>query len=291
MSTAAETLRCRDVHVTLGGHRILSGVDLTLRRGEVTVLVGPNGAGKSTLFSVLAGDLSPRSGTVHVRTEDGADPVPVSEVRPRALARVRAVQMQDSRLSFAFTARATVEMGRAPWAGTAEEERDEAVVEHALGLSETRALAQQPVPVLSGGERARVAFARALAQETGVLLLDEPTAALDIRHQERVFAAVAERAAAGATVLVIVHDLSLAAAYADRIVLLHEGRVRADGPPSQVLDAALLSEVYDHPVAVTTVPGTDELLVVPLRGRPAAPCTPPPPHLTPPLPQAQEAIA
>ncbi|MGY5764019.1 ATP-binding cassette domain-containing protein [Brachybacterium sp. DNPG3] len=160
------------------------------------------------------------------------------------------------------------------WTGTAEEERDAEVVELALAASETRALAEQQVPVLSGGERARVAFARALAQETGILLLDEPTAALDIRHQERVFAVVAERAAAGAAVLVILHDLSLAAAYADRILLLHDGRIRADGAPSDVLDAALLSEVYDHPVTVTVVPGTDDLLVVPRRGPAAAPSRP-----------------
>ncbi|MBK0332771.1 heme ABC transporter ATP-binding protein [Brachybacterium sp. MASK1Z-5] len=273
------TLACEDVHVELGGTEILRGIDLTLRSGEVTVLVGPNGAGKSTLFAVLAGDLAPRTGRVRIAADADGRLEDVSSIRPLLLARMRAVQMQDSRLSFAFTARASVEMGRAPWVGTDEEERDDAVVESAMRASETLALAGQQVPVLSGGERARVAFARALAQETGILLLDEPTAALDIRHQERVIATARERAAQGATVLVIVHDLSLAGAYADRIVLLSDGLVVADGSPAEVLDAALLSSVYDYPVTVLNAPGTDERLVVPLRGR--APASPAPSLDTP----------
>lgn len=264
------TLACEDVRVELGGAEILRGIDLTLRSGEVTVLVGPNGAGKSTLFSVLAGDLAPRTGSVRIAADADGRLEDVASIRARLLARMRAVQMQDSRLSFAFTARASVEMGRAPWAGTDEEERDDAVVESAMRASETLALAGQQVPVLSGGERARVAFARALAQETGIMLLDEPTAALDIRHQECVIATARERAAQGATVLVIVHDLSLAGAYADRIVLLSDGLIVADGSPVEVLDAALLSKVYEHPVTVLTAPGTGERLVVPLRGRATA---------------------
>lgn len=277
LSPGEVTLEARGVTVHLGGTPILTEVDLDLRRGEVTVLVGPNGAGKSTLFGVLAGDIAPRAGTVRIIAGSPAaggsasrELADVSALRPKELSRRRAVQMQDSRLAFSFTARDAVEMGRAPWVGTPEEERDDEVIAAALAAGEVTHLAARQVPSLSGGERSRVAFARLLAQETEILLLDEPTAALDIRHQEHVIAAARARARAGATVMVIVHDLSLAAAYADRIVLLEGGRVRAVGSPAEVLTAELVSEVYQHPVTVLTAPEGGELLIVPVRRRPDA---------------------
>ena len=277
LSPGEVTLEARGVTVHLGGTPILTEVDLDLRRGEVTVLVGPNGAGKSTLFGVLAGDIAPLAGTVRIIAGSPAaggsasrELADVSALRPKELSRRRAVQMQDSRLAFSFTARDAVEMGRAPWVGTPEEERDDEVIAAALAAGEATHLAPRQVPSLSGGERSRVAFARLLAQETEILLLDEPTAALDIRHQEHVIAAARGRARAGATVMVIVHDLSLAAAYADRIVLLEDGRVRAVGSPAEVLTAELLSEVYQHPVTVLTAPEGGELLIVPVRRRPDA---------------------
>ena len=277
LSPGEVTLEARGVTVHLGGTPILTEVDLDLRRGEVTVLVGPNGAGKSTLFGVLAGDIAPLAGTVRIIAGSPAaggsasrELADVSALRPKELSRRRAVQMQDSRLAFSFTARDAVEMGRAPWVGTPEEERDDEVIAAALAAGEVTHLAARQVPSLSGGERSRVAFARLLAQETEILLLDEPTAALDIRHQEQVIAAARARARAGATVMVIVHDLSLAAAYADRIVLLEDGRVRAVGSPAEVLTAELLSEVYQHPVTVLTAPEGGELLIVPVRRRPDA---------------------
>lgn len=277
LSPGEVTLEARGVTVHLGGTPILTEVDLDLRRGEVTVLVGPNGAGKSTLFGVLAGDIAPLAGTVRIIAGSPAaggsasrELADVSALRPKELSRRRAVQMQDSRLAFSFTARDAVEMGRAPWVGTPEEERDDEVIAAALAAGEVTHLAARQVPSLSGGERSRVAFARLLAQETEILLLDEPTAALDIRHQEHVIAAARARARAGATVMVIVHDLSLAAAYADRIVLLEDGRVRAVGSPAEVLTAELLSEVYQHPVTVLTAPEGGELLIVPVRRRPDA---------------------
>ena len=277
LSPGEVTLEARGVTVHLGGTPILTEVDLDLRRGEVTVLVGPNGAGKSTLFGVLAGDIAPLAGTVRIIAGSPAaggsasrELADVSALRPKELSRRRAVQMQDSRLAFSFTARDAVEMGRAPWVGTPEEERDDEVIAAALAAGEVTHLAARQVPSLSGGERSRVAFARLLAQETEILLLDEPTAALDIRHQEKVIAAARARARDGATVMVIVHDLSLAAAYADRIVLLEDGRVRAVGSPAEVLTAELVSEVYQHPVTVLTAPEGGELLIVPVRRRPDA---------------------
>ncbi|MBV7411466.1 heme ABC transporter ATP-binding protein [Dermabacteraceae bacterium TAE3-ERU27] len=255
-------LSARDVCLTLGGNLILDGVCLDIEAGQTTVLVGPNGAGKSTLFGVLAGDLQPDSGTVKLRGRSLAD------YDHLELSRLRAVQLQQSQLAFSFTVHDTVLMGRAPWKGTAREEDDLAVVAAALDTADMSRLAQRPVPVLSGGERARGAFARLLAQETPLLLLDEPTAALDIHHQERLAAHARELSREGTAVVMIVHDLSLAAAYADRVVLMREGRICADGTPREVFTAPLLSEVYDHPILVLTDPHTGSPLIVPSRTQP-----------------------
>ena len=141
---------------------------------------------------------------------------------------------------------------------------DRAVAE-AMRRTETTAFAGRPFPALSGGEQARVALARVLAQRTPVLLLDEPTAALDLRHQELVLAAVRDRAAAGAAVLVVLHDHGLAAAYADRACVLAAGRVRGEGPPAEVFTAELLSDVYQHDVEVLAHPRTGAPLVLPRR--------------------------
>ncbi|GCE76326.1 heme ABC transporter ATP-binding protein [Cellulomonas biazotea] len=256
-------LRARGVRLAYGRTVVLDGVDLDVRAGEVVALVGPNGAGKSTLLGVLAGDPRPDRGQVLL------DDVDVRR-RPLAeLARRRAVMPQEHRVSFPFRVREVVAMGRHPWRGTAREDADERVVQAAMDDADVLALADRTHPTLSGGERARVAFARALAQEGAVLLLDEPTAALDVRHQEAVLGRARAAARDGAGVVVVLHDLTLAAAYADRVVVLDHGRVRADGPPRDVLTAALLSDVYRHPVEVVerpgAAPGSAELVVLPVR--------------------------
>lgn len=245
------------LQVRLGGREVLSGVDLSLTPGEVVALVGPNGAGKSTLLAALAGDVTPHAGSVHIGGR------PVEQVRDAELARLRAVQVQESRLAFAFTVAEVVEMGRAPWQRTATAAQDDAAIAHAMAVTEIEQLAAQPYPTLSGGEKARTAFARVLAQDTGVLLLDEPTAALDIRHQEVTLGRARAAADAGAAVVVVLHDLTLAAAYADRMVLLDQGRVVLDGPPAAVCDPTLLSEVYRYPV--TVLHDDVGILVVPVR--------------------------
>ena len=254
-------VRARGVVVTLGGATVLGGVDLDVEVGEVVALVGPNGAGKSTLLAVLAGDLTPGAGQVRIDAE------PVRGLRLGDLARRRAVLTQEVRLSFPFEVGEVVRMGRAPWRGTSAEDRDDEVVAAVMTTAEVGHLATRRFPTLSGGEKARTSFARVLAQQPRLLLLDEPTAALDIRHQEAVLAEARRLASAGGTaVVVVLHDLSLAAAWADRVVLLDGGRVRGDGPPGAVLDGAVLSEVYGHPIEVVRRPGGDELVVLPVRG-------------------------
>lgn len=249
------------VDVVLGGRRILHGVDVEARAGEVVALVGPNGAGKSTLLGVLSGDVALAGGGVEV---DGRA---LDDWSHHELALRRAVLPQQVAVSFPFRVVDVVRMGRAPWAGTPADERDDEVVLRCLQLTDTVHLAGRSFPTLSGGERARVALARALAQDAQVLLLDEPTAALDLHHQELVLEVGRARADAGDAVVVVLHDLGLAAAHADRVVIVSGGSVVADGPPTEVLTPDRLSAVYHHDVEVLAHPETGALLVLPRRGR------------------------
>lgn len=253
-------IRVAGVDVTLGGAPILRDASLTVDPGELVALVGPNGAGKSTLLKVMCGDVAVERGDVALFGRD------LRHWSGLEAARHRAVQTQQARVSFAFTAREVVQMGRAPWHATAEAIRDDEVVAAAMRLTETVALAARRMPTLSGGESARISFARALAQETAVLLLDEPTAALDLRHQEMELTHMRDRADQGVAVVVVLHDLSLAGAYADRLVLLSGGKVVADGTPREVLRPELLERVYRQRVTVIPDPATGAPVVLPLRG-------------------------
>ncbi|WP_458040270.1 MULTISPECIES: heme ABC transporter ATP-binding protein [Bacteria] len=238
---------------------ILDDAAIDVRAGEVHALVGPNGAGKSTLFGVLAGDVSPVAGTVHL------DGVELRGHRPRDLARLRAVLLQQNAVSFPFSVIEVVRMGRAPWARTPQEDDDDARVAEAMRVTEIAVLADRTVTSLSGGERARVALARVLAQSTGILLLDEPTAALDLKHQEDVLRVVRDRARAGDAVAIVLHDLNAALALADRVTLLDAGRVVATGSAAEVLTADRIAAVYRQAVDVFPHPVTGVPLVVPRR--------------------------
>lgn len=250
-------LRLDAAGVTLGGRAVLEGVTLEARAGEVLALVGPNGAGKSTLLGLLSGERRPDTGTA---TLDGR---PLHEFAPLELARRRAVLTQDNAVSFPFRVREVLEMGRSPWARTPQLADDRAALEAAAAQADVSHLLDRRFTELSGGERARVSLARVLAQSTGIVLLDEPTAALDLRHQEDVLAVARELAAAGRAVVIVLHDLSLAGAVADRVGLLGAGRLVALGPPAEVLTASRIGEVYGVEVEVLERDGT--LLVVPRR--------------------------
>ncbi|WP_110206332.1 heme ABC transporter ATP-binding protein [Nocardioides daejeonensis] len=247
------------ISLSLNGTTILNDVDIEVRAGEVLSLVGPNGAGKSTLLAVLAGDHAPERGEVRLYDQ------PLSAHSARALARERGMLLQKQNLAFGFRVHEVVEMGRAPWHRTDRAAYDETVVEASMKRADVTHLRDRHFPTLSGGEQARTAFARLLAQETSILMLDEPTAALDIHHQEQVLEVAREAADSGSAVVVVLHDLSLAAAHSDRVCVLAQGQVRATGTPREVLTPELLSDVYRHPVQVLEHEG--HLVVVPQRRR------------------------
>ena len=255
----AVAVRAEHVGYRIGESTILDDVSLEVGHGRVLALVGPNGAGKSTLLGVLAGDVAPSSGAVAL---DGR---PIAERAALELARVRAVLLQSNAVAFAFTGRQVVEMGRAPWLGTPRADDDERAIDAALGEADATAFADRPFPTLSGGERARISLARVLAQDTPVLLLDEPTAALDLGHQEDVLRIARRLAADGRAVVAVLHDLSLAGAYADDIAMLDRGRLVAHGSPAEVLTETRIEQVYRTPVRILPDPDTGRPIVLPRR--------------------------
>lgn len=255
--TTESALHLDNIGVAIDGTPILTGVTLTVRPGELVALVGPNGAGKSTLLGVSAGDISASSGHVALFGS------PLSSYAPKEAARRRSVLLQEQRIAFGFRVRRVVEMGRTPWYRTDEEARDDEAVSAAIDQVDIAHLVDRVYPTLSGGEKARTSLARIIAQETRLVLLDEPTASLDIAHQEHVLAIVRALADHGCAVVVVLHDLALAA-LADRVCLLDRGRIVADGPPDDVITPELVSRVYNHPVDVIKHRGS--LVVVPRRG-------------------------
>ncbi|MCZ4497627.1 MAG: hemin transporter ATP-binding protein [Marmoricola sp.] len=250
-------LALRGIEVTLGESPVLRGIDLDVHRGEVLALVGPNGAGKSTLLGVASGDIEADAGSVRLLGED------LASLPARRAARLRSVLLQEQRIAFGFTGYEVVEMGRTPWYRHPDSDRDDIAIDLAMKRTDVLEFTDRRYPTLSGGERSRVSLARVLTQEAPLVLLDEPTAALDIHHQEQVLSTARDLARTGASVVVVLHDLSLAAAWADRIALLSRGRIRALGSPREVLVAEVLDEVYGHPLDVIEHAGG--LLVVPRR--------------------------
>lgn len=259
-------LRAEQIAVSLRGRAILSNVTVDVPCGSVVAVLGPNGAGKSTLLRTLAGDIQPVRGRVTMAGR------PLSQWTVRERARRRAVLPQESALTFPFTCVEVVLLGRTPHrpdAPTADERlADQLIARAALELVGLGARADEPYATLSGGQRQLVHFARVLSQiweppATGgrCLLLDEPTASLDLRYQHLVLSCARRLAAEGTAVLAILHDLNLAAQYADSLVLLRDGGVIAHGTPRQVLRPSLLGEVFGVPVTLLGPP--DRPLVLP----------------------------
>jgi iron complex transport system ATP-binding protein len=255
MSTASLTpssaVRVRDLRVAYDGTEVLRGIDLELHTGEWLGLIGPNGSGKSTLLRALVG-LVPSTGAVELGT--GAPPGPTD----------LSLMPQSPELPTGMTVVEYVLLGRTAHLGwlSSESRADRKVATDVLRRLGLTSFAGRAVRQLSGGEAQRVVIARALAQQSPVLLLDEPTSALDVGHQVEVLELVDElRREDGLTVVAAMHDLGTAARYADRLALLDRGELAALGAPAQVLEEALVSRVYGHPVRVHELDG--HLVVVP----------------------------
>lgn len=257
MTVPSPVLHLEAVSVALEGRGILSDISIEVTPGEVLALVGPNGAGKSTLLSIMAGDLAPSSGSCVLNGKEA------SRYRPEEAARIRAMLMQFNAVAFPFTVWEIVEMGRSPWRRTPQFAEDAKVIEDVLRVMDIEGLADRRYTQLSGGERARVSFARVLAQKTPLVLLDEPTAALDLKHQQQVMATIRELASTGVTVVVVVHDLSLAARYADRVALMAKGRLEALGTPAEVITAPRVGELYGVDVDIEYVGSPKRPIIVP----------------------------
>lgn len=253
---SATVLTADKVSVTIEGNTILDSVSLDIAGGELLALVGPNGAGKSTLLGALSGDLPISGGNVSLGGRD------LGTYGHLELARQRSVLTQENHVSFAFTVAEVVEMGRSPWAKTPQLSEDDSAIIAAIGAADVAHLLSRHFGSLSGGEKARVSLARVLAQRTPIVFLDEPTAALDLRHQEEVMRTAAELAASGRAVVVVVHDLSLAAAYASRVALISGGRLDAVGTPADVFTAERIHRVYGLPVEIVTRDGRPVILPI-----------------------------
>jgi iron complex transport system ATP-binding protein len=237
----------------------VAGASLSVQRGEVVGVIGPNAAGKSTLARLACGLLAPQEGAVWLQE------VPLLRLSRRERARRVAFLPQQPPHDLSFTAREVALMGRAPHLGLWSLEGPHDLARASAALSEVDALdlADRPVSQLSGGERQRIFLARAFAQEAALLVLDEPTAALDLAHQVLLVNALRRRAREGGGALLVLHDLALAGAACDRLVLMDRGQVIAEGTPAEVLRPAVLSPVYGTEVEVVANPGTGQPLVAP----------------------------
>lgn len=254
-------LIARNLHVRAGGSRLLADVSLTVSSGEVVAVVGPNGAGKSTLLKALCGDVTPTRGEVVLNGRR------LQAWHRRERARVMAVLPQESTLAFPFTVLEVVMMGRTPHELGGR--RDQVIARAALEAAGMSAFEQRIYPTLSGGERQRVHVARVLAQvweepgnDVRYLLLDEPTASLDLAHQHHTLDTLRQFATQGVGVLAVLHDLNLAAQFADRIVVLRDGHQLACGCPRAVLTPDIIEAAFAFAATVMPHPSRACPLVV-----------------------------
>ncbi|MEC5168253.1 ABC transporter ATP-binding protein [Glaciihabitans sp. GrIS 2.15] len=254
---AAAGLDARRIDLRIDGRLIVDGVDCTVAAGTFSALIGPNGAGKSTLLRVLAAVDRPEAGTVHFGPDD------LFALGRRQRARLVGFVEQDSGTELSLSVREVVALGRIPHQGffgdaTAE---DHAVIESALDAADVSALAERDVTTLSGGERQRVLLARALAQQPTLLVLDEPSNHLDIAAQLAVLGLLRSLASSGVTVLAALHDLNLASAYCDHVIVLRDGVVFAAGPTAEIITPRLVRAVYGVRATVLEHPQTGRPMV------------------------------
>lgn len=242
----------KNISVQIGAKKILGEVSLEINSGEIVALLGANGAGKSTLLKAMCGDVKISGGAVSLDNRN------LRDWNYHELARKRAVLSQHTDLNFPFTAREVALLGRNPHIRGSESKRDLAIVQKALETVEAAHLAEQSFPTLSGGERRRVQLARILAQiweiptndSARYLLLDEPTASLDLSHQHLTLQIARNFSRENTGVLVVLHDLNLAANYADKICLMKRGKIPYEGTPTETLTTANIKEIFDFDVTI-----------------------------------------
>ena len=242
---------------------VLKDISCCIAKGEFVGILGPNGSGKTTLLKILDGMLKPQEGRVFM------DGKPIASIRRNDLTKTVAVVSQDFRMTFPFTVREVVLMGRSPHLAKwrFEGETDLRIAERAMELTDTMSFAARSMEQLSGGERQRVFIARALAQEPQILLLDEPTAFLDIKHQIDFFDLVKSLNLKNhLTIVAVTHDVNLASLYCDRLILLRGGRMHIEGHPDEVITEANIAEVYQVTVGVDRSPVTNRPRITPCIG-------------------------
>lgn len=230
-------LRLQGVGVAFGTRSILSGIDLEFAAGECVGILGPNGSGKSTLMRAVAGLVPHRTGRIVLENR------PLAEWSRRDLSRSLTYLPQGGEVHWPMSVRNVVALGRLPYAG-ATPDADRIAIQRAMQACDVDSFADRPVSALSGGERARVLLARAIAGEAKILLADEPFAQLDPSHQLHAMEVVQAEARRGALAVVVLHDLSIAARYCSRVVLLSGGRIAADGPPDEALSRENLRNIF-----------------------------------------------
>lgn len=247
-----EMIRADAVYAGYNGRVILENVSFSVGEGEIVGLIGPNGAGKSTLLKTLHGILPMLSGSAALMGDD------INTLDAKEFARRAAYLQQRVEMTFDYTARDIVLAGRYPYLSwwSQEREHDLAIAEACMAYTGVSELADNPLHAMSGGQRQRVLLAKVLAQQTPVLFLDEPATGLDIIYQEEIFRFCRELSAAGKTVLLVAHELSLAARFCSRLLLIGRGTLLADGVPKDVLTDGLLSQAYGAPVRVVENPLT-----------------------------------
>ena len=233
-------LQCKQIGLTRQRRQIIDNLSVSFTSGQFIGLIGPNGAGKSSLLNLLMGLSEPDAGRIELHGQA------LQHYTRREIAQQVSLVPQDTSINYAFSVREIVAMGRNPYLGAFQPEsaQDRGIVENALQKADLTSMADRNIDQLSGGERQRVFIARALAQQTPILLMDEPTANLDLCHQLEILELVSQLAAQGHLVIAALHDLQMASRFCHRLILLSQGRIAADGTPRQVLSEQNLTAYF-----------------------------------------------
>ncbi|MFH1549382.1 MAG: ABC transporter ATP-binding protein [Planctomycetota bacterium] len=262
--TSEQIILMQNIDFAYDGRAVLSDVSFSADEGDFIGVVGPNGSGKTTLIKLLSRVLKPRSGRIEIAGED------ISRIPNRRLARIAAVVPQETNVLFAYTVAEIVLMGRYPYLGALSFERGEdvAVAQEAMETTDVAQFADRLISQVSGGEKQRVVIARALAQEPRIMLLDEPTAFLDLKHQVGIYSVLQKlNREKRMTILAVSHSLNLAAQFCRRIIMLDKGRIAADGTPGEVLTGENIERVFEVKVRITRDESTGAPQVTPDAGR------------------------